>query len=64
MPVFQESLQYILSCILQLTPALGVVCCLLIAFVTEEPPRGMAEDGLNHESKSSVKEDLIALSKK
>ncbi|XP_067932098.1 protein spinster homolog 3-like [Watersipora subatra] len=48
---------------LRLTPILGTICCLLIIFVAREPPRGMAEDGAEHQSNSTLKQDLIALFK-
>ena len=48
----------------QVTPVLGTVCCLLLAIVTQDPPRGMAEDGVDHHSSNTIKQDLKSLGKK
>lgn len=48
---------------LRVTPALGVICCLLIMIVTKEPPRGMAEHAAPLH-RTTVKQDIIALVKK
>jgi len=45
------------------TPGLGIICALLIIFITEEPERGMAEEGV-HLHSTSIKADLKDLMKK
>ena len=41
-----------------------MLCVLLIIFVARDPPRGMAENSVNTQSQSSVKEDMLSLLKK
>ena len=60
---YQIDMQYFFI-ILQVTPGIGVLCVLLIIFVARDPPRGMAENSVNTQSQSSVKEDMLSLLKK
>lgn len=41
-----------------MTPALGVVCVILIFIFCQEPPRGMSEGGDVHLKATSVTADL------
>ena len=48
----------------QVTPGLGVLCVVLILFVSVEPPRGMSEGHDVHLSNTAVKTDLKELAYK
>ncbi|XP_012944814.1 protein spinster homolog 1 [Aplysia californica] len=48
---------------LRVTPALGIVCVVLIVFFCQEPPRGMSEGGDVHLRNTDVLTDVKALAK-